>query len=84
MGADVTVISQSLGKKEDGLRLGADAYYAASDPETFPKLARRFDLILNTVSASMEMGDYLSTLKVDGTLVNLGAPEEPLQVEAYQ
>lgn len=83
MGAEVTVISQTLSKKDDGLRLGADAYYAASDPATWKKLAGQFDLILNTVSSSVEMGDYLTTLKLDGTLVNLGAPAEPLQVNAF-
>ncbi|MCA9795601.1 MAG: NAD(P)-dependent alcohol dehydrogenase, partial [Candidatus Eremiobacteraeota bacterium] len=83
MGAEVTVISQTLSKKEDGLRLGADAYFAASDPTSFEQLASSFDLILNTVSSTMEMGPYLSLLKVDGTLVNLGAPADPLQVEAF-
>ena len=83
MGAEVTVISQSLSKKEEGLRLGADHYYASSDPTTFETLASSFDIILNTVSSSMDMGAYLSTLKVDGTLVNVGAPAEPLQVNAF-
>ncbi|KDQ02527.1 hypothetical protein EN35_12230 [Rhodococcus qingshengii] len=35
LGAEVTVLSQTLGKKEDGLRLGADHYYATNDRETF-------------------------------------------------
>lgn len=83
MGAEVTVISQTLSKRDEGLRLGADDYHASSDPTTFEKLARNFDLILNTVSSSMDMGAYLSLLKVDGTLVNLGAPAEPLQVNAF-
>ena len=52
MGAEVTVLSQSLKKQEDGLRLGAGGYFATSDPDTFEQLAGRFDLILNTVSAS--------------------------------
>ena len=38
MGAEVTVLSQTLSKKEDGLRLGADHYYATSDPATFNEL----------------------------------------------
>nr|WP_284288044.1 hypothetical protein [Angustibacter aerolatus] len=29
------MLSQSLKKQEDGLRLGADHYFATSDPETF-------------------------------------------------
>src|SRR6476469_8334644 len=51
LGAEVTVLSQSLKKQEDGLRLGADHYYAPEDPARFEQLASRFDLILNTVSA---------------------------------
>ena len=53
---------QSLKKMEDGLRLGADEYYATSDPETFTTLVGTFDLILNTVSANLDMGDYLGLL----------------------
>lgn len=80
LGADVTVLSQSLKKHEDGLRLGADAYHATSDPATFEQLAGRFDLILNTVSASIDLNAYLGLLAVDGTLVNVGAPAEPLSL----
>ena len=56
MGAEVTVLSQSLRKQDDGLKLGADAYYATSDDATFDELAGRFDLIVNTVSAQLEIG----------------------------
>lgn len=83
MGAHVTVLSQSLKKMEDGLRLGADEYYATSDPDTFRKLAGQFDLILNTVSANLDLGAYLGLLKTDGTLVELGAPEKPLVVPFF-
>jgi len=83
MGAEVTVLSQSLKKMEDGLRLGADEYYATSDPDTFTKLAGKFDLILNTVSANLELGAYLQLLATDGTLVELGAPEHPLLVPFF-
>jgi alcohol dehydrogenase (NADP+) len=82
MGAKVTVLSQSLKKMEDGLRLGADEYYATSDSETFKKLAGSFDLIVNTVSANLNLSDYLGLLKLDGTLVELGMPEHPMEVPA--
>ncbi|SEK58198.1 uncharacterized zinc-type alcohol dehydrogenase-like protein [Blastococcus sp. DSM 46786] len=82
MGAEVTVLSQSLKKQEDGLRLGATDYFATSDPETFARLAGRFDLILNTVSAGIDVDAYLSLLAVDGALVNVGAPAEPLSLHA--
>jgi uncharacterized zinc-type alcohol dehydrogenase-like protein len=83
MGAKVTVLSQSLKKMEDGLRLGANEYYATSDPDTFEKLAGKFDLILNTVSANLDLGQYLGLLSLDGTLVELGAPEHPLEVPFF-
>jgi uncharacterized zinc-type alcohol dehydrogenase-like protein len=80
MGAKVTVLSQSLKKMEDGLRLGASEYYATSDPDTFASLAGSFDLILNTVSANLDLNDYLSLLAVDGTFVELGMPENAMTV----
>jgi len=83
MGAEVTVLSQSLKKMEDGLRLGASHYYATSDPDTFKKLRNSFDLILNTVSANLELDKYLKLLDVDGTLVELGIPEHPMEVPAF-
>jgi uncharacterized zinc-type alcohol dehydrogenase-like protein len=83
MGAEVTVLSQSLKKMEDGLRLGASHYYATSDPDTFKKLRNSFDLILNTVSANLDLGEYLKLLDVDGTLVELGIPEHPMPVPAF-
>ncbi len=83
MGAAVTVLSQSLSKKEDGLRLGADNYYTTNDKETFEKLAGSFDLIINTVSAKIDITSYLSLLKVDGALVNVGAPAEPMAVNVF-
>jgi uncharacterized zinc-type alcohol dehydrogenase-like protein len=82
MGAEVTVLSQSLKKIEDGLRLGANEYYATSDPDTFTKLARSLDLIVNTVSANLDLGAYLNLLRVDGTLVEVGLPEQPMVVPA--
>jgi uncharacterized zinc-type alcohol dehydrogenase-like protein len=83
MGAEVTVLSQTLGKKDDGLRLGADDYYATGDAATFEALANRFDLIINTVSATVDINAYLGLLRLDGTLVNVGAPPEPLPVQVF-
>jgi uncharacterized zinc-type alcohol dehydrogenase-like protein len=83
MGAEVTVLSQSLSKQDDGKRFGADHYYATSDDATFDELAGKFDIIVNTVSASLPMAKYLSLLRLDGTLVNVGAPSEPLEVPAF-
>lgn len=83
LGAEVTVLSQSLKKQADGKRLGADRYYATSDPETFTKLASSFDLIINTVSAKIDWNQYLKMLKVDGTMVLVGLPEKDIPVGAF-
>ncbi len=83
MGAEVTVLSQTLSKKEDGLRLGADHYYATSDGDTFTSLKNHFDLIINTVSAPVNINHYLRLLRLDGTLVNVGAPPEALPVQVF-
>lgn len=83
MGADITVLSQTLSKKEDGLKLGAKEYYATSDASTFEKLAGTFDLILCTVSAEIDWNAYLGLLKVNGTMVLLGVPEHAIPVHAF-
>jgi uncharacterized zinc-type alcohol dehydrogenase-like protein len=77
MGAEVTVISQTLSKQEDGLKLGADHYYASSDPSTFKDLRSSFDLIINTISADMDIDAYARTLRLNGTMVFVGLPENP-------
>ena len=83
MGAEVAVFSQSLKKMEDGLRLGADDYFATDNPDVFDKLSGTFDLIINTVSANIDVNTYLGLLKVNGTLVEVGAPEKPIPVSAF-
>ncbi|MFG6503111.1 NAD(P)-dependent alcohol dehydrogenase [Microbacterium sp. P05] len=83
MGAEVTVLSQSLSKKDDGLAFGADHYYATSDASTFETLANEFDLIINTVSAVIDLDAYLSLLRLDGTMVNVGAPGQPLPLHVF-
>ncbi|MCA2205661.1 NAD(P)-dependent alcohol dehydrogenase [Nocardia rosealba] len=80
LGAEVTVLSQSLRKRDDGLRMGATNYYATSDKETFRRLRGEFDLIINTVSADLPIDNYLRLLALDGTLVILGLPEKPMSV----
>ena len=83
LGAEVTVLSQSLAKQDDGLGMGAVAYHATNDPDTFTQLNRHFDLIINTVSAPIDVDVYLELLRLDGTLVAVGAPPEPLQMATF-
>ncbi len=83
MGAEVTVFSRSTAKAQDALELGADHYANTGDPETLGRLAGSFDLIINTVSAAIDMNAHLNLLALDGTLVNVGAPSEQLPVHAF-
>ena len=83
MGAEVTVLSQTLSKEDDGKRLGADRYYATEEKSTFKELRGEFDLILNTVSANLPMDRFLGMLRVGGTMVNLGVPAEPDTYRAF-
>jgi uncharacterized zinc-type alcohol dehydrogenase-like protein len=83
LGAEITVLSQSLSKKDDGIAFGAKDYYATADKETFKKLAGTFDLIICTVGTEIDWNAYLNLLKIDGALVLVGLPENPVPVHAF-
>ena len=83
MGADVTVLSQSTKKQADALRMGAKELFATSDESTFKKLANKFDLIINTVSADINLNSYLGLLKTDGHMVLVGVPEKPMGIHPF-
>lgn len=76
LGAEVTVLSRSEAKKADALALGAHDYVATADPSALKENRRRFDLIINTVSAALPMPAYLAMLKPLGAMVNVGMPTE--------
>ena len=82
MGAKVTVLSTSESKRDDAIALGAHAFASTRDAGTFKALAGSFDMILDTVSAPHDYNAYLSLLKVDGTMVVVGIPDQPAPVAA--
>jgi uncharacterized zinc-type alcohol dehydrogenase-like protein len=82
MGAEVTVLSQTLSKEADGRRFGAAHYYATADGSALKDLRNRFDLIVNTVSANLPLDAYLGTLRPRGAMVSVGLPTEPDKVHA--
>lgn len=82
MGAEVTVFSTSPEKEADAKKLGAKNFVLSKNKENFAPLAKKFDLIINSVSASHDLTPYLSVLKIDGTMVLLGVPPEFSQVAA--
>ncbi|VXB21241.1 putative oxidoreductase, Zn-dependent and NAD(P)-binding [Luteimonas sp. 9C] len=82
MGARVTVLSTSDSKRDDALKLGAHDFAATRDEKTFNTLAKTFDFIVDSVSAPHDYNAYLSLLKVDGTMILLGVPDQPAPVAA--
>ena len=82
MGADVTVLSHSPAKEADARAMGAHSFIATNDEAVFAKHSKSFDVILNTVSAEVNIDHYLNLLKLDGTLVVIGLPGKPYAVNA--
>jgi uncharacterized zinc-type alcohol dehydrogenase-like protein len=82
MGAEVTVFSTSPGKQADAKALGAKNFVITKDPANFAAFAGKLDLIIDTVSAEHDFSPYLSTLKVGGTHVLVGAAPDPNKVAA--
>lgn len=82
MGAEVTVFSHSAGKESDALAMGASHFVVTKNPEVLAPLQEKFDLILNTVSAELDINKYLELLKLNGTLVVIGLPGKPYDVSA--
>jgi uncharacterized zinc-type alcohol dehydrogenase-like protein len=75
MGAHVTVLSHSPGKRVDAMALGADDFIATGVKGAFIENAKRFDFILDTISAQHDYNAYLNLLRRDGTMVLVGIPE---------
>lgn len=82
-GAEVTVLSRSPGKREDAMRLGAHDFLLTSDERQVAKFRDHFDYILDTVSAVHDLGQALSLIKREGTLILVGASDKPLPLAPF-
>ncbi|MDO5609125.1 MAG: NAD(P)-dependent alcohol dehydrogenase [Capnocytophaga sp.] len=82
LGAEVTVFTTSPSKVADALEMGADRAVVSSDTEQMKNCPKQ-DMILDTVSAKHNVNTYLHLLKVDGALVLVGLPAEPLEVASF-
>ena len=83
MGAHTVLFTTSEGKVADGKRLGADEVIISKNAEEMEKHLGSFDLILDTVSAEHDYNAYLALLKLDATLVVVGAPPEPQAISVF-
>jgi len=82
LGAETTVFSHSPEKEADAKSMGADHFVVTKDIKNLEKLYKSYDLILNTVSADLDLEPYLQLLKLDGTLVVIGLPGKPYSINA--
>jgi len=83
LGAEVTLLSTSPKKEADARRLGAAGFALTTSEAEVRKLAGRFHLIVDTISAPHDLNRYLGLLAVDGALVMLGVPPAPTPVQAF-
>ena len=83
MGAEVTLFTTSPGKADDARRLGAHHVVLSRDPDAMGAQNDRFDFVLDCVAARHDIESYLALLKRDGTLVQVGAPPEPLSLNVF-
>ena len=82
LGAEVTVLSHSPSKEADARKMGASHFVATKEKDWHLPLSKKFDLVLNTVSADLDLDPYLQLLDTDGTLVVIGLPGKPYAVNA--
>ena len=82
LGAETTVFSHSPNKESDAKRMGAHHFVSTKDVNNLKKLEKQYDLLLNTVSADIDLEPYLQMLKLDGTLVVIGLPGKPYAINA--
>ncbi|CAG0978380.1 alcohol dehydrogenase (NADP+) [Phycisphaerales bacterium] len=77
MGAEVTMFTTSPGKAEDARRLGAHHVVISKDSDAVTKAANTLDLLINTVAAPHDLNPFINTLRRDGTMCLVGAPDKP-------
>ena len=83
LGAEVTVLSHSANKEADAKNMGADHFILTKDEEVFEKCKNHFDLLINSVSAPMDLNKYANMLKLNGSLVMVGLSGEPYPIDAF-
>ena len=82
MGAYVTVFTTSSTKSEDAIKMGADAVVVSTNAKQMKSCPKQ-NMILDTVSAKHDVNMYLDLLKVDGAMVLVGLPNQPLEIGAF-
>lgn len=82
--AEVTVFTTSPSKIQDAKQLGAREAVLSTDVAAMKALAGTFDLIISTAPNAYDLQPVIDLLKLDGTLVNVGAMEPLKDVNGIQ
>jgi len=82
-GAEVTVLSTSLNKEQDAIKLGAHHFVVSKDPAAMEKIRSSFDLILDTVSARHDVEPLLASLQPSGVLALVGGVPDPFSLNSF-
>jgi uncharacterized zinc-type alcohol dehydrogenase-like protein len=82
-GAEVSLFTTSPGKADDAKRLGAHEVVLSKDEDEMTKRQRKFDFVIDTVSAKHDLNAYLNLLKRDGVMTMVGAPPDPVPVNVF-
>lgn len=84
MGAHVTMITRSPNKGEDAKLLGADDVLLATDRDAMRARRDSFDFLINTIPVGHDVNPYINLLKMDATMVLVGALEPLTKVHGGQ
>jgi uncharacterized zinc-type alcohol dehydrogenase-like protein len=80
MGSQVSIITHSQNKAENAKdEFGIEEVIVSSSSDWFKAHTNKFDIILSTVSAPLDLNQYLSLLKTDGIFVQVGIPGKPFE-----
>jgi len=82
-GAEVTVLSRSAHKAADAKGLGAHRFLQTIDEKQVSASASYFDFIIDTVASRHDYNLPVNMLRTDGTLICVGAPPEPIELQAF-
>lgn len=77
-GCEVTAISSSTDKREQARQLGAHHFVESRE---IAAATNRFDIIFSTASGDLPWDDYIATLRPQGLLILVGAPEHAMQID---
>ena len=81
MGAEVTAIGHSAGKKDDAMKLGAKHYIDSTKDADMEEAKQSLDVVLCTADAKgMPYDKYMSLVRVHGHFVQVAVPEEPVSL----